>query len=346
MDLEISQYSKPVYIAELSGNHGGDIKRAKTLIQNAKLSGADFVKIQTYKPSTITVQSDRSEFVISEHDSPWKGRSLWDVYQEAHTPWDWHPELFDYARSIGITLFSSPFDLTAIELLEKCKCPIYKVASFEITEKEILQSIGATKKPVIMSTGMADIAEISNAINTLRSSGSTQIILLKCTSSYPAPIEDANIKTIPHLHKIFGLPCGLSDHCNNHAVAASAVALGAPIIEKHFRLEGDFDSIDSSFSFDNKEFSNMVNMCNSVFKALGKPIYGGSSSDKRFRKDRRSIYIIKDVKEGETVTRNNVRSIRPGYGLPVNMMSIVLGKKFLKDIKKGEPLTFDHLMKQ
>ena len=271
----------PKFIAELSGNHGGSIDSAYAHLDAAAAAGADFVKIQTYKPETITINSNLPDFLINDSKSLWYGRTLWDVYTEAHTPWDWHQDLFSYARQSGVTLFSSPFDPTAVELLEQCGCPIYKVASFEITDTTLLKVIGSTAKPVIVSTGMATISEIDLAISTLTSAGASDITLLKCTSSYPAPVADANLKTIPHLSQVFNLPCGLSDHCLQPEVTIAAVALGAPVIEKHFKLSAQQNSIDAAFSLDPHSFRSLVTSSRLAWEALGGVTYGGASSDKK-----------------------------------------------------------------
>ena len=332
---------EPSFIAELSGNHSGAIDLAFSHIDAAAKSGAKYVKIQTYKPDTITINSSAPAFTISDPDSLWHGRTLWDVYQEAHTPWEWHKDLFDYAHARSVTLFSSPFDPTAVDLLEECNCPIYKVASFEITDLQLLKVIGSTSKPVIMSTGMATLSEIDTAISTLSSAGATDITLLKCTSSYPAPVEDANLLTIPHLANTFNLPCGLSDHCLSPEVTFCAVALGAPVIEKHFKLSADHQSIDSAFSLDPSEFESLIKSARLIWSSLGTVRYGGTTSDLKFRSDRRSLYFTQDLPKGTLITESHIRSVRPGHGLPTSFLNVLIGKHISVDVTTGQPVQLD-----
>ena len=333
---------QPTYvIAEISANHNGSLEKALELVRLAAEARADAVKIQTYTADTITLDSDAEPFLIK--GSIWNGRRLYDLYQEAHTPWEWHAAIFEEAKKCGIDCFSTPFDPTAVDYLEALSPVLYKVASFELVDISLLRKIGATHRPVIMSTGMATLAEIDDAVKAMRESGCTQLALLKCTSSYPAPAEDSNLRTIPHLAQAFQLVTGLSDHTLGSTVAIAAIALGARIIEKHFCFSRSEPGPDSSFSMEPAEFREMVDAIRQVEKALGRVNYILSEKEKVSRSHRRSLFVVKDMKAGEEFTRGNVRSIRPGHGLPVKEIDRVLGRKAAENLKRGTPLAEKHI---
>jgi len=331
----------PVYmIAEMSANHGGDFEQAVRIIHAARDAGADAIKLQTYTPDTMTIDCRKDEFVVGK-DTLWEGRSLYDLYGEAFTPWEWHPELKRIAQSVGLHLFSSPFDSTAVDFLETIDVPAYKVASFELVDNPLLRRIGATRKPVIMSTGMATISEIEEAVTVLREAGSKQIAILKCTSAYPAPAEEMNLRTIPSLSDVFGCPVGLSDHTLGIAVSVAAVSLGACIIEKHFTLSRSLPGPDSAFSLEPDEFRQMVDSVRMVEKAMGTVSYRPSRQEEKMRAYRRSLYVVRDVKAGDRFTEDNLRSIRPGFGLHPRHLDQVLGRCASRDIERGSPLAWD-----
>jgi len=333
---------QPTYvIAEISANHNGSLEKALELVRLAAEARADAVKIQTYTADTITLDSDAEPFLIK--GTIWNGRRLYDLYQEAHTPWEWHAAIFEEAQKCGIDCFSTPFDPTAVDYLEALSPALYKVASFEVVDIPLLRKIGSTRRPVIMSTGMATLAEIDDAVKALRESGCTQLALLKCTSSYPAPAEDSNLRTIPHLAQAFQVVSGLSDHTLGSTVAIAAVALGARIIEKHFCLSRSEPGPDSSFSMEPAEFREMVDAIRQVEKALGKVSYSLSEKETASRSHRRSLFVVKDIKAGEEFTRENVRSIRPGHGLPVKEWDRVLGRKATVNLERGTPLAEKHI---
>jgi len=334
----------PAYIvAEMSANHNGDFERAVQLVKAAKKSGADAVKVQTYTPDTITIDCDNEYFKIK--DTIWEGKTLYDLYGEAFTPWEWQPKLKNIADEIGIDFFSSPFDSSAVDFLEEMNVPAYKVASFEIVDIGLLKKIASTRKPVIISTGMATPAEIKEAVNTVRKVDGREIVLLKCTSAYPASPEAVHLKTIPHMAETFGTPVGLSDHTLGIAVPVASIAYGACIIEKHFTLSRRDKGPDSSFSLEPDEFKQMVHAVRQAEKAIGEVNYEVSESEKKSRVFRRSLFIVQDVAAGEVLTNQNVRSIRPGQGLHTRFLPAVLGKKVVRDVKKGTPLTWDCIQK-
>jgi N-acetylneuraminate synthase len=331
----------PYVIAELSGNHNGDIARALRLMSSAKEQGADAVKLQTYTADTMTIDHDGPDFVIK--GGLWAGRKLHELYREAHTPWEWHPALFEHARKIGIACFSTPFDSTAVDLLEYLGAPAYKIASFEIIDLPLIRRIARTGKPIIMSTGMATLGEISEGVAAARQAGATQLALLHCTSGYPTPPEEANLSTIPHLAAAFDAIVGLSDHTAGYAVPVSAVTLGAAIIEKHFTLARADGGPDAAFSLEPQELKAVVDNCRIAFKALGHIRYDLSPSEEGLVKLRRSLYAVADIAAGEVFTEANVRSIRPGFGLPPKMLPDVLGKRASSAIPRGTPLKFQHI---
>jgi pseudaminic acid synthase len=332
---------QPTYIiAEISANHNGSLDRALELVRLAAEAQADAVKVQTYTADTITLDSDAEPFLIK--GTIWDGRRLYDLYQEAYTPWEWHAAIFEEATKCGIDCFSTPFDPTAVDYLEALSPVLYKVASFEVVDIPLLRKIGATHRPVIMSTGMATLAEIDEAVQALRGSGCDQLALLKCTSAYPARPEDSHLRTIPHLAQAFQVVSGLSDHTLGSAVAIASVVLGARIIEKHFCFSRDEPGPDSSFSMEPAEFREMVDAIRQVEKALGRVNYTLSEKEKVSRSHRRSLFVVRDMKLGEKFTRENVRSIRPGHGLPVKKLHDVLGRTARCDIARGTPLSSDH----
>ncbi|HXJ90006.1 MAG TPA: pseudaminic acid synthase [Candidatus Binatia bacterium] len=330
----------PTYvIAEVSANHGQHFDRAVAIIRAAKNAGADAVKLQTYTPDTMTIACTRPEFLIK--GTLWQGRSLHELYGEAYTPWEWQPRLRDVAIDLGIELFSTPFDATAVDFLESMNVPAYKLASFELVDLPLIQKMASTGKPLIMSTGMATVEEIAEALQTARHSGATRIALLKCTSAYPAPAEEMNLRTIPELSQRFGVPAGLSDHTLGIAVPVAAVALGACIIEKHITLSRSEPGPDSAFSLEPHEFKATVDAIRVAEKALGEVHFGLSAHEESSRVFRRSLFVIEDVKRGDTFTLQNVRAIRPGHGLHTRYLHEVLGRRAACDIERGTPLSWD-----
>jgi pseudaminic acid synthase len=334
----------PTYIvAELSANHNQSFEQSVALIQAAKEAGADAVKLQTYTPDTITIDSD-SPLFRHPAGSLWEGKTLYELYQEAYMPWEWQPKLKEIADEIGIDLFSTAFDPTAVDFLEQMGVPVHKVASFEIVDIPLIEKMARTGKPLIISTGMATLGEIEEAVQAARRAGATQIALLKCTSAYPAPPEEMNLRTIPHLAEAFGVPVGLSDHTLGIAVPVAAVALGACIVEKHFTLSRDIGGPDSAFSLEPHEFKAMVEAIRTVEKALGKVHYGITEQEAKSRVFRRSLFVVKDMKAGEMFTEENVRSIRPGHGLHPRHLNDVLGRRAAQDIKRGTPLSWELIL--
>lgn len=336
----MNQNNKIMIVAEMSANHGGDFKVAVETVKAAKRAGADAIKLQTYTADTITLDSDKSDFVINE-GSIWDGRTFHELYEKAYTPWEWHEELFRIAKEEGLICFSSPFDKTAVDLLESLDCPIYKVASFEIMDTPLIQYIASKHKPVVLATGIATEEDIKLAVNACREVGNDDITLLKCTSAYPAPIEEANVCMIDDLAKRFGVKSGLSDHTIGSMVPVLSVAFGGTMIEKHFILNKDVASEDASFSMDEKEFKDMVEKVRLAEKAIGHVDYELTNKMKASRTGCRSLYVAENVKAGEFVTEQNVRSVRPGYGLPPKFLPKLLGKKFIKDVEKGERMSLD-----
>jgi len=330
----------PVYIvAEMSANHNQQFEQAVRIIEAAKDAGADAVKLQTYTPDTLTIDSQDEMFW--KKDGLWKGKTLYELYDEAYTPWEWQPQLKKIANDLGMDLFSTPFDHTAVDFLEKMDVPVYKVASFELVDLPLLRKIAQTGKPIIMSTGMATLTEIDEAVQTIKNAGGNQLALLKCTSAYPAPPEEMNLRTIPHLSEAFCVPVGLSDHTLGSAVSVAAVSLGACIVEKHFTLSRKEPGPDSAFSSEPHEFKEMVDAIRVTEEALGKVSYEITEKQRESRVFRRSLFVVKDIKEGEKFTEENVRSIRPGYGLHTRYLEVILGRKAKNDIAKGTPLSWD-----
>lgn len=331
----------PVFIiAELSANHRQKYELAVETIKAMKESGADAVKLQTYTPDTITIDSDNEYFQIKQ-GTLWDGKTLYQLYQEAYTPWEWQPKLKEIAEDLGLICFSSPFDKTAVDFLEKMDVPAYKVASFEITDIPLIEYIASKGKPVIISTGIAELSDIAMAVDACKRMGNEQIALLKCTSAYPAPLEDVNLKTIPDLAETFKTVVGLSDHTLGISVPVAAVALNARIIEKHFILDRKLGGPDSAFSLGPEEFKAMVTAVREVEKALGKVSYDLTDKVKKSREFSRSLFVVNDIKAGEVFTEDNVRSIRPGFGLHPRYLKDILGKRSTKDIGRGTPLSWD-----
>jgi len=330
----------PYLVAELSANHHHRLDHALALVRAAKAAGADAVKLQTYTPDTMTIDSAADYFALPAENT-WAGRRLYELYEEAYTPWEWHGELKRAANDLGLDLFSTPFDDSAVDFLESLDVPAYKVASFEVVDLPLLRRIARTGKPVIMSTGMATLAEIDEAVRTLRQAGTRDLALLKCTSAYPAPAEEMNLATIPHLAGAFGVPAGLSDHTLGSAVAVAAVALGACIVEKHFTLSRAEVGPDSAFSMEPQEFRAMADAVRVVEKALGRVTYAVTAHEASNAGLRRSLFVVADVKAGDRFTPANVRSIRPGHGLAPRHLHDVLGRIATRDVARGTPLSWD-----
>lgn len=329
----------PYIIAELSANHNGSMETALEIIKQAKICGADAVKLQTYKADTITLNSQNEEFMI--RGGLWDGQSLYELYEKAHLPWDWHKPLFDYARELDITIFSSPFDNTAVDLLEDLNTPAYKIASFEAVDLPLIRYVASTGKPMIISTGMADAEEIQEAIDAARAGGCKELAILHCVSGYPAPSEDYNLCTIPDMMQRFGLVTGLSDHTLDNTTAIASVVLGASIIEKHFTLDRNAGGPDDSFSLEPKDLTALCHDSKTAWQALGKVDYGRKASEQGNIKFRRSLYFVKDLKAGDIITEDAVRSVRPGFGLAPKFLDEVIGKKVKIDIKENTAVSRD-----
>lgn len=327
----------PYVIAELSANHNGRFDTALRIIEEAKKAGADAIKLQTYKPDTITLNYDSDDFKIK--GGLWDGRTLYDLYQEAHMPWDWHKPLFEFARKLGITIFSSPFDNTAVDLLEDLNAPAYKIASFEAVDLPLIKYVASTGKPMIISTGMADAEEIKEAIDAAREGGCKQLAILHCVSGYPAPAADYNLRTIPDMINRYGLVTGLSDHTLDNTTAIASVALGASIIEKHFTLDRSGGGPDDSFSLEPSELAALCQGAKTAWQALGQVDYGRKSSEQGNVKFRRSLYFIKDMKKGEIITKDSIKIVRPGFGLKPKFFDLLIGKRLTRDVSKFEKTT-------
>jgi N-acetylneuraminate synthase len=325
----------PFIIAEMSGNHNKSLARALEIVEAAAQSGAHGLKIQTYTPDTMTLDLDEREFRIRGSDSPWEGTSLYSLYGEAYTPWEWHQAIFDRARELGIIAFSTPFDGSAVDLLESLNAPCYKIASFENTDLPLIRRVAATGKPLILSTGMATAGELDESVRAAREAGCRDLILLKCTSTYPASPEDTNLRTLPHLRELFGCEVGLSDHTMGVGVPVAGVALGATVIEKHFTLRRADGGVDSTFSMEPAELAQLVTETERAWRALGRISYGPTEAERKSLQFRRSLYVVRDLKAGDVLTRDNVRAIRPGLGLPPKYLEQVLGKTVKRDVKRG-----------
>lgn len=339
---EISKDSNAYFIAEMSANHLRDFERAKKIIDAAKESGADAIKLQTYRPDTITIDCKGKEFMATP-GSPWDGMNLYELYETAYTPWEWHKDLFDYAKKIGITCFSSPFDFEAVDFLEELNVPAYKIASFEINDIPLINKVARTGKPIILSTGIADMQDIYLALDTCYKAGNENIILLKCVSEYPTPYEEINLRTIPNMQETFDCVVGLSDHSMGEAVDIAGITLGAKVIEKHLTLIRKDGGPDSSFSMEPDEYRHMVDSVRKVEQALGQVTYELTEKQKKSKERSRSLYIVKDIKKGQLFTLDNVKSIRPGYGMHTKYLYSVIGKRAKCDLKKGTSMKWDYI---
>jgi pseudaminic acid synthase len=339
----ISPSSQPFVIAEMSGNHNQSLERALEIVDAAAKTGAHALKIQTYTADTMTLDLEEGEFFITDPNSLWKGTSLYKLYQEAYTPWEWHKPIFERCRELGMIGFSTPFDDTAVDFLETLDVPCYKIASFENTDIPLIRKVAVTGKPLIISTGMATVAEIDETVRAAREAGCKDLILLKCTSTYPATPESTNILTIPHMRELFDCEIGLSDHTMGIGVSVASVALGATVIEKHFTLNRADGGVDSSFSMEPAEMTSLVVESERAWQALGKVSYGPTEKEKKSLVFKRSLYIVKDVKAGEVLTHENLRAIRPGYGLPPKYLSVLIGRRLAKDAKTGTAMLWNLL---
>jgi pseudaminic acid synthase len=342
-DKLIGRNHPPFVIAEMSGNHNQSLERALEIVEAAAKTGAHALKIQTYTPDTMTLDLDEREFHISDPCSLWAGTSLYKLYGEAYTPWEWHKPIFDRARELGIIAFSTPFDNTAVDFLESLDVPCYKIASFENTDLPLIRRVAATGKPLIISTGMASVAELDETVCAAREAGCKDLILLKCTSTYPATAENTNILTIPHLRELFGCEVGLSDHTMGLGVSVASVALGATVIEKHFTLHRADGGVDSAFSMEPAEMAQLVVESERAWQALGQVRYGPTEAEKKSIQFRRSLYIVQDLKVGEELTSENVRAIRPGLGLPTKYLEHVLGRVVKQSVRRGTAIKWELL---
>lgn len=339
-NITIGDKFKPLVVAEMSGNHNQSIERAFAIVDAAAKAGAHAIKLQTYTPDTMTI---KGALTIDDDNSLWKGRELYDLYKEAYTPWEWHKPIFEYARSLGLLVFSTPFDESSVDFLEELRVEVYKIASFENTDWPLLEKVARTKKPVILSTGATTISQIDEAVRVLRDNGCHNIILLKCTSTYPSTPENSNILTIPHMREMFKCHIGISDHTMGVGVSIASVALGSKLIEKHFTLSRKDGGVDSAFSIEPDELNNLVIESERAFLSLGEVKYGVLNEEKNSLKFKRSIYVVDDISEGESFNSSNIRIIRPGDGLQPKYLNIVLGRKAKCRIKMGTPLTWDLL---
>ena len=341
--IEIGEGCKPFIIAEMSGNHNASLEKALAIVDKAAECGAHAIKLQTYTPDTMTINHSGGLFSINDSKSLWNGRNLYELYQEAHTPWDWHYEIFKRAKEKGIIVFSTPFDHTAVDFLEALDVSAFKIASFENTDLLLLKKVAQTGKPVIMSTGLATVADLEESVNVLRQNGCENLVLLKCTSSYPSSPKNTNLVTIPHLSNLFDVHVGLSDHTLGIGAAIASVSLGAKIIEKHFTISRAEGGVDSAFSIEPNELKLLVEECERAFLSLGHIQYGIQDSEKRSLRFKRSIYVVKDISQGDRFTTENIRIIRPGDGLKPKYFNEILGKKAGNNIKRGTPLNWDFI---
>ena len=335
----------PFVIAEMSGNHNQSLERALEIVEAAARTGAHALKIQTYMPDNMPLDLAEGEFFISDKKSLWEGKSLYSLYGEAYTPWEWHAPIFERARKLGMIPFSTPFDASSVEFLETLNVACYKIASFENTDLPLIRAVAATGKPIIISTGMASVAELDETVRAAREAGCKELILLKCTSTYPATPANTNILTIPHLREMFGTEVGLSDHTMGVGVSVASVALGATVVEKHFTLARADGGVDSAFSMEPAEMASLVVETERAWQALGTVSYGATAAEEKSKVFRRSLYIAEDMKAGEVFTPANLRAIRPGFGLPPKFIELVMGKTVKHDVKKGTPLSWDLLIR-
>ena len=342
-DKKIGLDHPPFIIAEMSGNHNQSLERALEIVDAAAKTGVHGLKIQTYTPDTMTLDLDEREFHISDPKSLWKDTSLYNLYAQAYTPWEWHKPIFDRAKELGMIAFSTPFDDTSVDFLESLDVPCYKIASFENTDLPLIRRVAATGKPIIISTGMASIAELDDSVKEARDAGCKDLILLKCTSSYPANPKDANISTIPHMRELFDCEVGLSDHTMGVGVSLASVALGASVIEKHFTLNRADGGVDSKFSMEPNEMAQLIIETKRAWESLGAVNYNISETEKKSLLFRRSLYVVKNLKEGDVLTVDNIRAIRPGYGIAIKHKEILLGRRVKRDIKMGTALDWDFI---
>lgn len=342
--IKIGSNSRPFIIAEMSGNHNQSLDRALEIVEAAAKAGAQGLKIQTYTADTMTLDIDNSDFRIEDPESLWKGNTLYKLYQQAYTPWEWHKPIFDRARELGMVPFSTPFDETAVDFLEGLNVPLYKIASFENNDIPLIKKVAQTGKPMIISTGMATVAEIDETVRAAREAGCKDLVLLKCTSTYPATPENTNISTIPHMRDLFNCQVGLSDHTMGVGVSVGSVALGATVIEKHFTLSRADGGVDSAFSLEPQEMSALVIETERAWQALGKVTYGPTEKEKASLQFRRSIYVSKDINQGEEFTPDNIKIVRPGHGLEPKYFDKIIGRKASRDIKPGVALSWDELL--
>jgi N-acetylneuraminate synthase len=340
-DRMVGNSHPPFVIAEMSGNHNQSLERALEIVEAAAKTGAHALKIQTYTPDTMTLDLDEREFHISDPKSLWAGTSLYKLYGQAFTPWEWHEAIFKRAKELGIIAFSTPFDATSVDFLESLDVPCYKIASFENTDLPLIRKVAATGKPMIISTGMASIAELDDTVRAARQAGCKDLVLLKCTSTYPATADNTNILTIPHMRELFGCEVGLSDHTMGVGVSVASVALGATVIEKHFTLNRADGGVDSSFSMEPAEMTQLVVETERAWQALGSVAYGPTAAEQKSIVFRRSLYVVKDLQAGEKLTTDNVRAIRPGLGLPTKYLDQVLGKTIKQSVARGTALSWD-----
>lgn len=339
--IKIGKDNVPFIIAEMSGNHNHSLERALSIAEAAAKSGVHALKLQTYTADTMTLDVEEGDFFINDPKSLWKGNLLYDLYKKAYTPWEWHEALFNRCKELGIICFSSPFDETAVDFLESLEVPCYKIASFENNHLPLIKKVAQTGKPLIISTGMASVSELNDAVETARKNGCRDLILLKCTSSYPATPEGSNINTIPHMKELFNCEVGLSDHSLGIGVAVASVALGATVIEKHFTLSRMDGGVDAVFSMEPDEMRSLAKETEQAWQSLGKVAYGTTEQEKGSMMFRRSLYIAKDMKAGDTLTKENLRVVRPGYGLAPKHYEVLLGMKVTKGIKKGTPASWN-----
>ncbi|RUL54195.1 pseudaminic acid synthase [Lysinibacillus antri] len=343
--LLLNDSTKPFIITEMSGNHNRSLERALEIVEAAAKTGAHALKIQTYTADTLTLDVDTDDFRIQDEESLWKGKSLYKLYGEAYTPWEWHKPIFDRAKQLGMIAFSTPFDETAVDFLEELDVPLYKIASFENTDLPLLKKVASTGKPMIVSTGMATLAELDELVCTVKEAGCKNLVLLKCTSTYPATPENTNILTIPHMKQLFeDVQVGLSDHTLGIGVAVASVALGATVIEKHFTLSRADGGVDSAFSMEPAEMKALVEESERAWQALGKVKYGPTEKEKSSLKFRRSIYVSRDIKPGELFSEANIKIVRPGYGLEPKFIEYIVGKTSKLDIKRGTPLSWELIL--
>ncbi|TRZ68760.1 MAG: pseudaminic acid synthase [Comamonadaceae bacterium] len=340
---KIGAGQRPFVIAEMSGNHNQSLERALEIVDAAAKTGAHALKIQTYTPDTMTIDLDEREFHIGDPASLWSGTSLYKLYGQAYTPWEWHKPIFERAKALGLIAFSTPFDDTSVDFLESLNVPCYKIASFENTDLPLIRRVAATGKPIIISTGMASIAELDDTVRAAREAGCKDLILLKCTSTYPATPANTNILTIPHMRELFGCEVGLSDHTMGVGVSVASVALGATVVEKHFTLSRADGGVDSAFSMEPAEMQQLVQETERAWQALGAVSYGATAAEKKSMVFRRSLYVVTDMQAGDVLSTDNVRAIRPGLGMPTKYLDRIIGKRLRLDVRRGTALSWDLL---